>query len=287
MLAEVLADLAHRNRRTGQVSDAGSAGDPRGIDLHLSLAVPIAARGKLRRHDRVGDHDRAIDARDGEVVGQREERNVSSIGDVADPEPLVQEERALDEVVVPRQVEGAAVAEVGDHREPGIDRRLELIERRVAVAGRYRDPLPREERRRRQAGVALRSQRHQPHEATARRDDPRGVVHIRRHDLRRVMGAGAARLATQERPLDVEAGDHPGDHRVAVTVGDQAGEFVADALDRVGDHRRQDAPHAVGGELVAGPATLLDREAAGAEIGPGVAVHLDVEVAHHEAVLGD
>ena len=198
----------------------------------------------------------------------------------------MQEECSLDEVVVPRQVEGAAVAEVGDHREPGIDRRLELIERRVAVAGRYRDPLPREKRRRREAGVALRSQRHQPHEATARRDDPRGVVHVRRHDLHRIVGAGAARLATQERPLDMEAGDHPGDHRVAVAVGDQAGELVADTLDRVGDHRRQDAPHAVGGELLAGPATLLEREAAGAEIGPSVAVHLDVEVAGHGASPG-
>jgi hypothetical protein len=194
----------------------------------------------------------------------------------------VEEQGPLDEVVVPRQVEGTAIAEVRDHREPGVDRRAELVERRVAVAGRHRDAVPRQERGGREPRVALRRERDEPHEAGTGLEDPLGSAHGRRHDLRGIVRPRAAGLAAQERPLDVEARDHPGDRGILLAEGREPGELVADALDRVGDHRGEDAVGAVGGELVAGPAALRQREVLRAEVSSGVAVDLDVEAAGHK-----
>lgn len=84
--------------------------------------------------DGVGDDDGALDSGKAEVVTEREEGDVGAVGDEGEVEAVGEGECALDDVVVSVDEHGAAVAEVCEEGETGVDGGSELIEGGVGVS---------------------------------------------------------------------------------------------------------------------------------------------------------
>ena len=64
-----------------------------------------------------------------------------AVGDEHRVDLIGQRQRALDDVVVPVHLHRAAVPEVREHAQARVDRRIELVERRVRVPGGDADAL--------------------------------------------------------------------------------------------------------------------------------------------------
>ncbi len=74
-----------------------------------------------------------------QVVAQRGIGHVDAVGDEHDRQPIVQAQCPLDDVVVAGERRGAAVAQVGEDRQPCVNGGAKLVEAGIAVAGRDQD----------------------------------------------------------------------------------------------------------------------------------------------------
>ena len=82
-----------------------------------------------------------------------------AVGDIANPERVAQAEDPFDNIVVARKRDRTAVSQVGNHRQSGIDGRVELIERRIAMACGNHHAFIRKKADRLHAWIALRRKR--------------------------------------------------------------------------------------------------------------------------------
>ena len=164
---------------------------------------------------------------------------------------------ALDDVVVPVQQHRAAIAEVGEQRQAGVDGRAELLHAGIAMAGGNEDALFGEKLRRFLARIAFRRERDQPHLAVG---GVQQAAHRFRPGWANVLDRVCADVALQridERAFQVDAPDHFADQGIlAAERGDPAGPG-GHLLQGVGNQRCQNARHAVGAKPQAGRPGLL------------------------------
>ena len=75
----------------------------------------------------IGGHDGTIDSHQFQIILEGIKIDVRPIGDEAEPKLFAHEEKALQDVVVPRKLNRTAIAKVSDHAQACIDRRLQLV----------------------------------------------------------------------------------------------------------------------------------------------------------------
>ena len=133
---------------------------------------------------------------------------MDAVGDEAEPEAVVEGERALDEIVVAMHLQGAAIAEVGDHGEAMADGCFELIDAGIAVACGDGDAVVGEELGDVVVSVVLGGESNEAGEARGGVEEAFHVLEIGGFDGVRGVGTDVAGFGGDEGALEVEAGDH-------------------------------------------------------------------------------
>ena len=161
--------------------------------------------------------------------------------------------------------------------QAGIDRPRELVAARIAMAGRHADLLSREKPHRRQAFVALRGERDEPHEAAAGVEQPACRRRARRHDMRGRMGPDVAGAGVDEGALDVNTGHDGTDIGIGRMQLREPGDPCRHRVEPVGDDGREHPAAAVGPHGRAGLPQGVEREVVGVEVDTLIAVELQVK----------
>ena len=79
-----------------------------------------------RGRNGIGHHDASFQRRGAQIISQRGPRGRAAVGNKREPEPVRQAQCPLNDVVMPRQQHRAAIAQMGEHRKPGIDRCVQV-----------------------------------------------------------------------------------------------------------------------------------------------------------------
>lgn len=115
--------MAHEREGEGgasQVGRTGPAGDTYLIHFHGEARDLVQARTETCSGDGVGGDVGPVKAHEVEVVAEGVEGHVNSVGNKAEDEAVALGEEALENIVVPRKLHGATVAEVRDHGEASV-----------------------------------------------------------------------------------------------------------------------------------------------------------------------
>ena len=192
----------------------------------------------------------------------------------------MQAEGALDDVVMAVHLDGAAVAEVGEHGQAGIAGGVELVERGIAVTSGDGDALGYEEGGGFAAFIVLRSECHELGEAPGGGKEAFGVVHIGQfHGMGR-MGADVAFDRIDERPLNVDASDDAAGEFVFFAQFDEFADAAVQGGDFICDEGGEDVFAAVFNEAFAGMVKGFGGESIAIEVSASVAIDLKIEGVH-------
>lgn len=115
LLVGVRLDARDGHGAADEVGGVGRAGDEIVPDEDVPSGESVAAWAEAGGGDGVGDEDGAVEADAGEPVFQHEEGHMHAVRNEAEPEPLMQTEGTLNDVVMTVHLDGAAVAEMCEH----------------------------------------------------------------------------------------------------------------------------------------------------------------------------
>ncbi len=178
------------------------------------------------------------------------------------------------------QEKWAAIAEVGEGGEAGLDGPVEHRGGRITVPGRHEDPLVGKPASRGEVGVTFRRKGDQPYKPAAGSDEfPRCLRSCRQHMFGR-MGADKPRLRIDERALNMDASHHVGDHRIGRVEFRKPADAGGHPIEPVGDDRGQHPAAAILPHRLARGAKIAAGEIVGVEVDAFVAVELQVERLH-------
>ena len=240
----------------------------------------VVTRAKTSRRDGVRDEDAALDTRSPQVVLQSEEVHMHAVRDEAEPKPIAQCQRPLDDVVMPVHLHGATVAHMREHADAIVRRGLQRVVARIAMPRRDHDPLPCEPSSGLESIVALGGQGHQLGQALSRIDQTLRILHRARLDALRRMRPHVALLAIDERPFNVDARDDFLGQRIPFPQVRQGLHAKPQILNCIGDEGRKNLRAPVRSQALAGMVQSLSREAIAIEVSASVAVYLQVEGRH-------
>lgn len=246
----------------------------------------VFAWAKASRGDGVGDEDGAFEAGTAQVVFECEKVDVDTVGDEAEPESIVKGESALDEVVVAMHLQGATVAEVGDHGEAVADGGFELIQAGVAMTCGHGDAVVGEELGDVVVGVVFGGEGDESGAAGGGVEEAFHVLEVGGLDGVWRMGANVAGFRGDERALKVKARDHLAGKAVFFQKANDSLEAGLHGGDGVRNEGKENCVHAVLSEALAGVMEGVCGEAVRVEVGACVAVDLNIK-GFHAAIGAD
>ena len=97
---KISAEVRHGDGGTGQIGGSGQTGDTPGIHFHRHAGNLVESWSEPCRGNCVGDHERALNSNEFEVVPQRSKFNVHSVRDEAEPQVPSEMKETLQDVVM-------------------------------------------------------------------------------------------------------------------------------------------------------------------------------------------
>ena len=169
-----------------------------------------SARAESRRRNRIGDDDRTVRARQLQVVAQSRRGHVNAVGDEADRQSLAQAQRTRWMMLSCRcKHHRAAVAEMSEQRQPGVDGGAKFVDAGIAMPGRNKNLPTGEPPGRLESRIALRRECDQPCQAATCVHERFHQVDVAQANVLRRMGADVSGRFVDERPLNVQAPTRP------------------------------------------------------------------------------
>ncbi len=199
---------------------------------------------------------------------------MGAVGDEGEVEAVGEGECALDDVVVSVHEHGAAVAEVSEECEAGVDSGSELVEGGVGMSGGGVDVVRDEALDEAGVGIGFWGEGADACESVGGVEEAFELVEIGGSDGVFGMCAAVAVEGADEGAFDVESGDDLAGEGVLIAEFDDALESAGHFGDFFGDDGCEYGRDAVGVEGMAGGVELIGGEVVLVEIDAGVAVDL-------------